>query len=131
MRLWKGLLKMKNYDLNLPVFRTGDDLQYWLNETNDDQKKAFLKMSQQYDEASKICKRVAGIIAEHEDVKIAKLDSYTILLTGNEASLGGLIVDGVLFGPGDEEGEEPPYNEEDELYPQDEEDDECFERGYD
>lgn len=124
---------MKFFDLNLPVFRVGDDLQYWLDETKGDAKLAFKKLAGQYEEAAIICKRMANVMAEYEDIQIESANYYNILVSGLDSSVGGLVSDGILFGP-EEEQPQPDvemYDEEDDLYPEELDESYCFERGYD
>jgi len=73
---------------------------------------------------------MASVIAEYEDVNILSANYYNILISGKESSVGGLVSDGILFGPEeDEDLSHVPYDEEEEFfYP---EEDDSYERGSD
>ena len=85
---------MKHYSLFLPVFKQGDDLAYHLNKNPDDNAKAFIGLAEQYEEAAKQCRRVAGVLAETEAEVGA--DCHFIGVSGDEQALAGLVADNLL-----------------------------------
>lgn len=97
---------MKQYELDLPVFKRGDDLAHSIDVTTNFAE-AFKHQSELYAEASRICKRMAGIALEHPDLDVYA-DTHLISLTGPTAVLEALEKDGVVLSMdwGDEEDEE-------------------------
>ena len=78
-------------------------MDYWLEKTSSS-KEAFKKMAEQYEEAAKVCKRMAGFAAEN-NVKVSAC-SYDIFVETDPLAAAGLVADKIL-------NEEPDYNDDD------------------
>ena len=109
----------KSYNLFLPVWKQGDDLHGHLSATDTTPADAFLGLAGQYEEAARICRRVAGVLAETKEEVTVFADTHMISLEGNPASFAGLVSDGLLEEETWEDDEDPE-DEEDEDSPEDE-----------
>jgi len=89
------------YELSLPVFKQGDDLDHYLGKNPDDPAKAFLGLAEQYEDAAKICRRVAGVAMEAPKGSVTvNADSHLILVEGPPEAFAGLVTDKTLRIPG-------------------------------
>lgn len=106
---------MKQYQLNLPVFKQGDDLGFHL-EKAPSQAEALNRQAETYEEAARICRRAAGVVAEG-DMKIDDANVHFIFVSGNPARLEALEKDGLLNSTDwdDEEEDETAETAEDEV----------------
>lgn len=103
------------YDFHLPVFKQGDDLHHHIQRNPGAPEKALLGLAEQYEEASRLCRRVAAVVAETPGVELFA-DTHMIQVTGPTAALTGLVADEVLTAtPFDDEGDE----DEDEVLDED------------
>lgn len=89
---------LTDYQLPLPVFKQGDDLRSHM-ETHVDDARVFLAMANQYEEAARICRRMAGVIKESGREKEIEIDgdAHMISISGPPEVFAGLVSDKVLF----------------------------------
>lgn len=86
-----------DFTLLLPVYKQGSDLNQHLEETPDDAK-AFLALAARYEEAARLCRRVAGAIKEsgcEMDIDVEG-DTHFIGISGPAEVFAGLVSDKVL-----------------------------------
>lgn len=96
----------KSYELQLPVFIQGDDLSYLLEESKSSSE-AFVVQAENYEEAARVCRRMASICAEHKmDIEA---DCRFIGVDGPPEVLEALAKDKILHV--NHYDEESDYNE--------------------
>src|SRR5262245_66688115 len=86
---------MKVYELHLPVFKQGDDLAHQIESLGDDLRAAFEAQATNYDEAARLCRRMAGVAAEVPELEI-EASTHMIEVGGPEGQLQKLVDEGVL-----------------------------------
>lgn len=60
-------MNIKSYELSLPLFKQGDDFDFYLSENNDDPIQSLRDLSSQYKDAADICDMVATVLDEAKD----------------------------------------------------------------
>jgi hypothetical protein len=101
---------MKSYELNLPVFKQGDDLHHCITQNPGDLRAAFEQQACNYNEAARLCRRMAGVAAEVPDLEVYA-DTHHIGVDGPVGRLESLVNEEILTvvehdDEFDEEGEE-------------------------
>jgi len=95
------------YDFCLPLFKQGDDLAQYLEIfKSEGRAAAFMALAEQYENASKLCKRMASVIKEAKTEVEVCASGHTIEVGGDPKDFEGLISDAVLQKVGLEEGDE-------------------------
>lgn len=90
------------YEFHLPVFKQGDDLSQHVEKNPGNPSKALIGLAEQYEEASRLCRRLASVASE--GAMVLHADTHTIEVEADEKALAGLVSDGVLsVPPGDDE----------------------------
>lgn len=84
----------KTFELNLPVFKQGDDMAHCLSQART-VKKAFEMQAENYEEAARICRKMAGIASEERKLKV-DADTHIISLFGPTERLLALEKEGVV-----------------------------------
>lgn len=98
----------KYYDLELPVFKKGDDLSHSIEEAEGNIQKGFLAQASFYEQAASICRRLAGVAAEIPGLAVTA-DTHMIEVYGPADRLSSLVEEGILY-------EHEDYDDEDETF---------------
>jgi hypothetical protein len=85
----------KSYELHLPVFKQGTDLNHALRAAHGDQAKALRDQAEFYEIAASMCLHMADVLEENPEVKVYA-DTHTIVIDGPEAILAPLGEEGLL-----------------------------------
>lgn len=97
-------MNTKDYTLSLPVFKQGDDLRHHLDQSNNDPKKAFAALAEQYIAAAEVCKMVVEL-----EVSAVQADTHHISFSMDESAAQPLVTQGILT---EEEAWEDEYEDE-------------------
>ena len=102
----RRFLKMttKTYEVILPYFKQGDDLNCAIEETNS-HAEAFLAHAEQLEVASVILRRLASC-AKENNLTIESADTHNILVNCNDDVGSALVSDGMLVELEDMDDEE-------------------------
>ena len=110
---------MKTYELALPVFKQGDDLHSQIEHAKGNLSEAFKAQAEAYEEAARLCKRMAEVSTQHS-ISV-EANTHVIIIEGPESVLEALEKEEVLrvqdYGDeedSDEEAEEEEFEDEDE-----------------
>jgi hypothetical protein len=99
--------KSQSYELFLPVFKQGDDLAHHLEKNPQEPAKALLGLAEQYEATASICRRVAAVVAETPPGSVSIMaDTHLISIDGPSESFAGLVSDGILTVPEQDEEDE-------------------------
>lgn len=85
----------KTYELNLPVFKKGDDLHYAIGQAEGNLAKAFVGQAECYEEAARLCRKMASVAAETPSLTVYA-DTHLIQIEGPEELLQTLTKDNIL-----------------------------------
>lgn len=98
---------MRTYELNLPVYKRGDDLAHQLEQVKGDVAKALTNQAAWYDEAAAMCRKLAEVATANPEITI-DADTHMICVSGPEDVLTGLVDSELLSVREweDEEGDE-------------------------
>ncbi len=88
--------KVKSYEVMIPVFKKGSDLQTCMLSTGKDYD-AFKLQASYYELASEVCKRMASFLYENPEVKIDMAMEHIVRISGNEEQCASLLKDEVLY----------------------------------
>ena len=109
----------KSFELNLPVYKRGDDLANCIDQAKGNLQLAFEIQSEAYTEAARLCTRMAGAAAEMPEMRI-DADTHMINVSyegvdGSNAQkrLESLVSENVLSAWDDHEDDEEDEEEED------------------
>jgi hypothetical protein len=109
----------KTYELQLPVFKQGDDLGHQISEAKT-LPEAFEAQASSYDLAAAMCRRMAAVVKEDPSLTVDAC-THTIWLDGPKEKLDTLVEEGLLsvmdFGDDDEDED---WEEDAEDYEEDE-----------
>lgn len=89
---------MKYFNLNLPVFKQGDDLAEQLDLNNNDPIKSLLGLANQYIGAARICITVASVLGKtipKQKIEIFA-DTHYISVRTNETLVNDLVDQNIL-----------------------------------
>lgn len=86
---------MKAYELQLPVFKQGDDLHNCMSQNPGDLRAAFELQAARYDEAARMCRRMAGVASEVPCLEV-DADTHMIAVNGPAEQLESLAREGLL-----------------------------------
>lgn len=86
---------MKSCELNLPVFKQGDDLHHCLTRCVGDVRAAFELQAEHYEEAARMCRRMMGVAAELPDLEV-EAGTHYIGVQGPAERLEALVQEGLL-----------------------------------
>ncbi len=96
--------KFKYYELMMPCYYPAEDMQFFLDKTDNDPD-AFLKLSKLYQDASNLCRRLAGIALETPGVEVYTTAS-SIEIYGPTSRLDCLVDEEILLPLKDDSEEE-------------------------
>lgn len=99
----------EHFELFLPVFKQGDDLQHHLKHNPDNPSQAFLDLAEQYEIAGEICRRVASTVVEAKHPVSVYADTHYISITAAKEDFAGLLQDEVVTVP---ERDDEDYDDE-------------------
>lgn len=97
-------MKNKTYELHLPIFEQGEDLEHAIDETNT-LEEAFEFQAAHYEAAAAMCHRMAQVVADTEDISVETVGHY-ISVDGPIDRLEELHDQGLLCCCNDEETED-------------------------
>jgi hypothetical protein len=102
---------MKTYELSLPVFKKGDDMAHQL-EKHFSVEAALNGQAGFYEDAAKVCRRLAAVAKEHP--LEVQADTHTIVVAGApEYVLDSLVTEDVLVVVDYDEPDEDNMDEDD------------------
>ncbi len=103
---------IETYELQLPYFKQGDDLGFFLTITTTPSE-AFLAHAEMLEGTAKLLRRVAAVAVECPGIEV-DADCHMISVTGPVAGLAGLVQDEILskFTCFDEDGDGEDGDEE-------------------
>lgn len=104
------------YQLQLPVFKQGDDLNGCLTSAKQDQGLALKLQAETYRRAAEICDVLSALAASGE-LDIIQADTHYIGVTGDEEALKPYVADGILVA---EETDDSDTDDQDHPIPTDE-----------
>lgn len=104
--------KKKSYEVMIPVYKKGDDLQHCIEKTNTHYE-AFKLQASYYEGAADVCKRMASFLYENPGVRIEAADTHMVTISGTPEQCAPLLADEVIYHF---------HNDEDEDFLEDEED---------
>lgn len=87
------------FDLDLPIYKKGDDLAHCLSAADGNPAEAFRKLADTYRECEAMCRRMAGFFKENEEAAkeiYVDADCHMIQLEAPKDSVANLIRDGLL-----------------------------------
>ena len=86
-------MAIKTFEVELPTFKKGDDLNWALEQAGGNIKKAFIELAELYECCSTMCRDVADHAA---DITEADGDCHMITITGEEDKFKDLIENSVI-----------------------------------
>lgn len=107
---------MKSYELALPVYKQGDDLYRSIEDNPGNLAAAFEQQAEDYEEAARLCRRMAGVAVEVPELAI-DAGNNRIGIHGPEERLESLVQEGVLsvYEHGSEEEDDDEEEEDDDI----------------
>jgi hemoglobin-like flavoprotein len=86
---------MKSYELRLPVFKQGDDLNHQIGAHPQDLSAALVSQAENYTEAARLCQRLAAVVKKRPELQIDAC-THHIGVDGPTDLLEALVEEGVL-----------------------------------